>query len=344
MVFIKISLLLISFALAKTELLEFSARQNIHNIKYYFKDGDSNFYTKGKKTLAFSSNYKAFEILVMDTASEFEVTTTDNSNFLILAKTLHHKVLNPSANGHIYHYNLKSKNLTRIGSGIAPKFHLKGRFLSYFNTEQSSLVIINTEFMKTKRLIKINSKNKYYTPQVELFDEETVIFTDLNDHMIPGILKLNTTTKKRSTIYKLDSPASTIEICKSKSTLYILESSIEDNSYSYIYSLPYTEEDISKRTFLLDSPNGPAHGLSCHDENNLFLIKKIPGLSGLVEELIRFNIKDKKSYIHSDLKFTRNYVTISGDILITFRDKVYYIRNKLGEFSINRELVEENDL
>lgn len=346
MVFINILIFLTNFAFARTQLLEFTTKQNIHNIRFLMKDNDSTFYIKGKDTLAFSSNYKSFEVIKTKTPSEFLVKSFgDSKRFLIQVKEQHHSSLNPLFNGKVYLYNLEKKLLQLIGLGVNANIHFQGKFISLFNFEKSQIEIFKTQGLIKFKHIKINSPNKYYIPQIDIFDEETILYTDINNLMVPGILKLNITTKKRTTLYKGIDPATTLEFCKdqnNKLKLFFLESSTRDDSYAYLYSIKYTEDDISKRDFLLDSKLGHAHSLMCK-EDGIFMIKKVPGLINETTELIKYDPKKSKAFILSDLKFTQNYINLENEIVIPYRDKIYHLKNKKGEYTINKELVEQND-
>lgn len=342
--FIKLLILFSPLIHARTVLLEYTAKQSIHNIRYFFKDNDSVFYMKGKSTLAFSSNYKAHEVLKYKNPTQFTLTTHNNNDFLISAKPLINKTMSPAQNAEIYHYNLSTKKIKKVGDGVSPKFHLSGKFFSFYDQEKKILKIINNITGLLVTGIKVNSKSDYYIPQTEIFDEETIIYTDLNDQMIPGILQYNLTKNERKILHKLQSPSDILEICKKNNKVYSLESSVKTKGYANLYSMDYTQKDMSKRDFIFDSPMGPAHSLKCfNDSNNIFFIKNISGQSGQINELIRFDINTKKAYIQTDLKFTKRFLKMADSILVPFRDKIYYITNKDGKFTINKELIENEE-
>ncbi|OIQ16701.1 MAG: hypothetical protein BM556_13640 [Bacteriovorax sp. MedPE-SWde] len=332
------------FSFAKTDLLELTAKQNIQTLRLFYKKNDSNFYQRGKGSLAFSSNYKAFQVLNDDISSQYGVTTFDNSTFLLWKKFDINRVLSPAKDAEIFLYNIKEKKPERIGNGVSPQFHNDGKYFSYYSYTKKVLTVTKLDNRSRSYSIKINSKSPYFSPEVKISSKGKVYFTDQNDKMNMGLLSFDMESRKRELIYKLNEPTVNLSLCSTEDNLYILESSATQKSFTNLYRFSHLERDISKRDFLFQSSVGPAHSLICNvDKERIYMIKGIHGVSGNISELISYKFSDKKAYIHSDLKFVTNAMPIENEIYIPFRKKIYTLKDKEGKFVINKELVEKDE-
>lgn len=340
--FIKL-LLLSTLSFSRTELVELTAKQNIQTLKYFYKKDDSNFYMRGKDSLAFSSNFKSYPVITEETASQYGVTTWNNQDFLIWKSLDSHRVLSPNKDKKIFLYNVKSKTLENIGEGVSPYFFRRGKFISYYSMRNREIVVITTNNRAKTFRIKVNAKDPYFIPSFSISTLDTLYYTDINDRKRSGILSFDLEKKKRSTLYKTTSLGINLELCGTNDNLYILESSSGKKSFTNLYRLNYIETDISKRDFLFESAKGPAHSLHCqNDKERIFFIKNLTGLSGKTSEVLSYHLKVKKAFIHSDLKFVTNLLSIEGKLYIPFRKKIYVLDDLKGKFKINKELKEDD--
>jgi len=343
MEFIKI-LFLSTFAFSRTELVELTTKQNIQTLKYFYKKDDSNFYMKGKDSLAFSSNYKSIPVLTDKIASEYGVATANNNIFLVWKKFDSHRMLAPNSDAEIYLFEVKTKSIEKLGKGVSPKFLRDGRYISYYSMAKKEIVVINRYNRAKTYRIKVNSKSPYYIPSYVLSDLDSLYYTDTNDKMLTGILKVDLDTKKRETLYKTNQYSINLELCSTKDNLYILESASGTDSFTNLYKLSFLEKDISKRDFLFQSSKGPAHSMICDNStDSIFMIKTLKGLSGNISEVISYNMKEKKAYVHSDLKFVTSLLQIEEKLYIPFRKKVFLLDGKDGKLKLKKELVERDD-
>ncbi|WP_198295342.1 hypothetical protein [Bacteriovorax sp. DB6_IX] len=58
--------------------------------------------------------------------------------------------------------------------------------------------------------------------------------------------------------------------------------------------------------------------------------------------MLSYHLKEKKAFIHSDLKFVTNLLSIEGKLYIPFRKKIYVLDDLKGKFKINKELKEDD--
>ena len=343
MVYIKYILLIFiaTSICARTKLLEYSAKQTIHNIKFSFKDNDSSFYQKGKDTLAFTSNFKSFEVLQEKHPTEFQVETQDRKLFIITAKTQHHDMLMANKDGNIYLYNVEKKKLEKVGRGVNATIAQSGKYLSYYNFDEKIIVIKKTLNLSKTTNIPIHGRGPFYIPKFTITDDGILFYTDYNKDNFLGIRKFDLDLNKRETLFKARDLGVYLELCNIGNEVRILESGYTEKTYANIYSIPSRESDISKRKFLFSSTMGPSHNLICEKENTYF-IKSIKGKTSNLTELLRYDHKEKKTFIHSDLSFVTSAIVLNDEVLIPFRKKVYTIKDKKG-FIVNKELVENNE-
>lgn len=324
---------------AKSLLLEYTAKQNIFNIKYSAKKNDTTFYLKGSDTLALSTNYKAFEILKNKDISEFGVIkNSKSSTYLIYSFPNQFEKLTPLASGTIYYFNSETKKLLSLGSGIQPKFSADGNFISYFHPESNRIIFRKILNIDNQLEIKLNSKIVNFRPQVEIIDENNIYYTDRSNENFEGLIKLDFPSQKRVVLTKAESIQTKYEICRNDNGINVLETNYDKKGYTFIYNLALNEMDIAKRNFLFDSKSGSATQLTCTN-NELFFIKYF-GDNSEYSELFMFDLAQKKAYIISDLDFVTNYFKFEDNIYIPFRRSIYATQDKEKNWLISKEFKE----
>ncbi len=335
-------ILILTYSLStfsKTQLLEFTAKQNIFNIKYIAKENDTTFYLKGNDTLALSTNYKALEILKQKGISEFGVVKNPNdSTYLIFSKQNNFESLSPLLSGDIYLFNTNSKKMIMLGNGINPKFNTDGTIISYFQPELNKIIFRKKINLDNPLEIRLNSKQMSFIPQVEIVDEKNIYYTDRNNDYKEGVIKLDFLTQKRIILIKSENIQTRFEICSNSKEVNILETNISPTGFTFIYSLAHSENDLSKRNFLFDSKSGSSFQMSC-SEKEIFFIKYF-GDNAVYSELFRFDIASKKTFVISDLDFVTNYFKFEENIYIPFRRNIYAVQNKEKNWTISKEFKE----
>jgi hypothetical protein len=343
MAFIKL-LILPFLVFSRTALLEFTAKQNIHNIRDTFPEQSSTFYIKGEKELAFSSNFKSYSIIQTETDSQFLINGYNKKFFLITISHDHHNMLQINRNSDLYLYELDKKKNSFIGKGVNASFQADGKYVTYYELDKKQIVITRRDNITKQIFIKINSKNKFFVPDIVITKDERLFFTDHNDDNQIGIIKFDLDTKKRIALYKAEDVSTMIELCEKDQKLFILESSFATKSFANLYHIETQKDDISERSFIYSSSLGPAHSLTCtQEEDRVYFIKKVKGQNANVDELLSVSIKEKKAFVHSDLKFVTATNVINGEVLIPYRRKIFHIKGKDNKYIINKELKEEGE-
>lgn len=331
-----VSLLFIFTINAKTALLELTAKQSIQNIKYITKENDITFYVKSNKILAFSSNFKAYEIIKNSDESEFGIQKHPTKDlYLITSRPSVFENLNSYRDLQIYLYSTSDRKLTVIGNGALANFNHDGSLITYYSFQNSTFYLLKSSNIFEPYKIKLNTKNPYFRPQLAAIDLQNIYYTDLNNDNQIGLLKVDTSNQARSTILKAESLNTKFELAHNATTLYILETLFKKQGFTNIYSLQKGEADISKRNFLFEAIDGSSTQLMLIN-NKLSFIKSF-GPSAKYSEVYSHDLSTKKTFIISDLDFVTTYFRYESNLYIPFREDIFVLNNEAGEYLINKE-------
>lgn len=339
MVLIKTLLLSLSL-FAKTELKELTAKQNIQNIRYLTSKNDTTFYVKGTKSLSVSSNLKAYEIISNDEISDYSIIKHPQSDLYLITE-FKNIFSNLTANpiGQIYLFDIQTKSLTPFTKGIAPSFSQNGEYFYYYNPTDKTIYFYKLINMTEPLKIKINSNFKNFTPNFVIFDLKNIFFTDINNNGEQGIIHLDYEQQKRSTYLKANDRKTRYEITQDDQNLYFLETNYSSEGFTYIYSTPKDEKDLSKRNILFESKTGNAIELRYFDEK-LYFIKYH---DSIYSELSYFDLKEKKAFYITDLDFVSSYYSYEKNIYVPYREKIYSVTDNANNFVMKKEIVEKSE-
>lgn len=318
---------------ARTMLMEFTGKQNTKNIRYLGDSNEFTIYKKGLKDLAFTTNFKAFEIVTSDDYNEYTTSKVNEADHLIWQIPMPHNYLTPSKNGNIYLFRSEKQQVINLGKGVAPQSFDNGKYIQFY--DQRKRIIEVLKFPENIKIlsIRLNSRRPYYQPQVIIHNNE-LFYTDLNDKKIEGILRINLKDKNRSIVTRASSTSKRFTLCLNDKII-AMESDLLSNSTSF--SL-YKEDTFTE---IFSANIGPSHSLICELSNdNVFFVSRIQGATKKISEVVEFDLKTKKLIKRSDLKFVSNISILNNQLIIPYRDKFYMIKNSTGKYVIKEALNE----
>lgn len=341
--FIKI-ILFSTLVFSKSKLLEFSTRQNIHNLKYDALNGIT-FYLKGTKSLAYSAKNKANVVIENKVDSEFDVIKVNEDQYIISVKEDNYRDLAFIKDAQIFLYSIKSAKLTPIGSGSYPIFHPLSNYMSYTREDKNKLFIevVNTRNYLDRFSIPLNSRDLLFRPQVAILNDGIIYYTDRNKEFLPQLNLYNNRSKKNYILREFKKENTTLSLALNKDKLFLLESEIGPKSYLELSSLKVGSIDYSKKIPLFNSQFGPAFNLNILN-NELFFITTLKSEnSNLINkrEVVSFSLEDKKLYQRSDLNYVSTIVVHNDTILVPYKDDIFLLKNKAGKYTLNKEIKSE---
>lgn len=333
-----------SLSQARSKLLELTTRQNVHNLKLNSLNGIT-FYLKGKNTLAYAAKNRANIIIEKKTNSEFDVIKVTEELYIISVKEEHFKSFNFFQEAEIYFYNIKSNELKFIEKGSYPKLHKESGYISFVKEDQNklSIQVINSKNFLDRFEIALKTSDLLYRPQVVIFDDSLVYFTDRNKDFLEYLSVYNNRSKKNFLIYEYETTNTKLSLTNNENSIFMLESLIGSNSYIQLSSLEKGSIDYTKKTPLFNMTFGPGFNLQYNNDHLYFVMTLKSENSNLINqrELVAYSLKEKKLYQRSDLNYVSSFVIQNEKVFIPYKDKIYLIKNKEGNFTITEEIKSE---
>jgi len=328
-----------SFLWAETDLPELITKQDKKNIRFISDDGKYTYYQRSNGIFQFSTNYKVEEVIRLKERTQFNIITSHNLKYLILeADETYNTYLSLKAKKKIYVLEYGTKTIKKVAEGIPIGLHLNDQYISYYEPNTRSLIILNHLNPSIKTVIKLaNSKNPYFIPQIVMPDVDTIVYTDLNKDALPGILIHKINSGKTSVLEKLDTANKQIEICLSDDKLYIgnygLDPLTKGSSISY---LEPSKLDMETKKVLYQSTENDLGSLKCNlGKDKIYFIKKSRSELGKVTfDAAQFDTKTKDIEMLSDIRFATSLVVMDGKLLLPYQNKHYVIKgsNNLTDF------------
>ncbi len=315
----------------KEQLPELLAKQATNNIRFITNDGKITYYQKRSGQLLLSQNYKVSEVLKGTPANHYTLLATKNRNKIIIQENVnYHTYYSLRGAEKIYVVNFGQSSARYVGMGNGPRLHLNDEWMSYYSHQNKTIYFEHTTNSALKFQIVINArKNPYFTPQVTMYDEDQILYTDMNEDGIQGIFHFKRSTGKSILKYKQTTLFSRIELCNSDSNIYIGEfGHLLTGPGTIIQKINYKNiESFNGLESIYSSPfNDPGH-INCRDDNLLYFSKNI-GSSNYkaIYEIIALDVTTKKEQVLTYFKSTSQLIDMDGVYLVNEKGKTYIVK------------------
>jgi hypothetical protein len=314
----------------KVDLPELLTKSEIRNIRYLSKDGSITYYQRRSGNLLLSTNYKVSEVISSKMGSQYQIqSTSSEKNLIVSVDESFHTFFSVRHLKKLYVLPYGKKNATELGWGLAPRLHLNDSWVSYYNPYKSALVFKNLMTTALEFSISVKSElNPFFIPQVVMLDDKTILYTDVNNKGIHGILKYDRALNSIKPVFKSAYSSQKIEICLGYEHLFIGEFGINDNdSGSIIAKVNLKTFDIDKADVIYQSKNNDFGNIKCHFKKEfLYFIKNISKVGGRIEsDVISFHHKKKIVKRLSKLKYVSQLISMGEKLLIPYRGKYYVL-------------------
>ena len=273
-----IALSLSFMSIGSATLTEVASKQSLPDLRYSSSDGKTIFYQNHSGELLYATNYKVQQVLKSKAVrnTDYQVTVSPHKIFAAITQDEHvHDFLSLRKEKNIYLIKIGSTNPELINQGIAPQLHLQDTWLSYYRPVQKTLVIRGISNPNKEYQIQLsNNLNPYFIPQVIMPSEDTVLYTDINNSGLMGLLQYDFTKNTVTPILKTASPLEKIEICANDSTAFIGLFGINRSSLgSAITAYNFKKNAFADRKIIYESKNNDPGNLKCQSSGNLYFVK-----------------------------------------------------------------------
>ncbi|GEM_PF-687663 len=327
-------------------------KQSIHNIRFFSSDNKHTYAQTRSGGLIHSTNYQVNPILEGAPGTNYNITGTSNQKKLIILKNeKYHIFLSARELSEIYVTKWGSEDKPiRIGMGTAPKLHLNDTVVSFYNPYTSTINFMNIDNMITKFSLKLlNILDPYFIPEVIMLSNGNVLYTDINDKGVTGIMLWDRGPNIYKNIWKASAVETRVELCIKDGEIFILNKSLQKTSRTTIHSMTAIEDELKGAKNIYESDSADFGNMICELPTKLYFIKEVfPGTT----EAIEFNLADKKINVLTDFKATTQIINVDGILLVPHEGATYVIagehnfkndslKGKTVNEKINEEISEE---
>lgn len=325
------------------ELPKLSTKQTIDNLRFVSKEGTFTYYQRRNGTLLLSKNFEVTEVLKGSPGTHYQLSSTiHREKVLITQDTNYHDHLNLRAPKKIYALDYGDQTPQFLGEGLSPKLHVQDTWISYYQPSLKKLIFrsLQSEAIGFEIELK-NIKNPYFIPQARVVGEDQVIYTDLNEMGVPGVLLYDRKSEEIEIFSRADSPDQKIEICTQKGFLYIMTAgTLDNNSGTILSSYPVDKLKAPERKTIYESVKNDLGNMICEAESNkIFFIKNTANLKNeTAHEVAQINLeKNNELSVLTQLKYATQLINLDGRIIIPYRND-YFVAQGDHQLTVDDKL------
>lgn len=255
-------------------------------------------------------------------------STSVRKKLLVVRNNNYNTFLSINTPKDIYILKYGKANPVLIGKGLGPKLHLQDNWVSFFKQQTKTISFVNTSNKALNFKIKLFNKiNPYFIPEVEMISSNKIIYTDINNEGLQGLLKFSVNMKKISPIYKTKSYGKKLEICINGNTPYLGSFPYFNNDQtSSIWKINTVPSKTDQLLEVYTSKSKDIGNMQCNiDHNKIFFIKNTKADQTEVAQLDLIN-KSYKSL--TNVKNATQIVNMDGRLIFPYMGKYYLIFGK----------------
>ncbi len=329
-----ICLLLSKFTFAKSKLPILATKQDIHNIRFISSDGKYTYYQRSSGDLILSSNYNIRSVLKGQKLTQYKVYGSKwRKKIIISVSGDYHYYYNIRQLNKLYQVEFGKNEAELLGMGTNPTLHLNDSWISYFNPYNRKIHFQNLGHKELQFEISLANKiNHYFVPSVVMPDNKTVIYTDLDEKGLPGIMRFSINNKKFDLILKGKTHMAKIELCLDNNKLYVGHFGIgkrnQSSTIQVIDKITNITMKNSRKIYHSDL-NDIGNIICSMADNNLYFVKSLKTSSGKINnEIVSIEPVSGKISILTDLKYASQVINIDGRLICPFRGQYYLVIGK----------------
>jgi hypothetical protein len=305
-------------------------KQPLRNVRYISKDGVFTYFQNGTGQLLLSRNYQAKEVLKGLPGSNYLMTSTKSRKYILFTVDEHyHGFYGIREPLKIYKIRYGKFIADQIGLGQNPQLHLDDTWATFYNFQERVLYFQSLITKAIRFKIQLNNiTNPYFNPHVAMIDRETVLFSDINDDGIPGILIFSRGEKKSRAIFKGDNVREKVELCLQDGNLIIGSFGLDkSNKGSKILSMPVKGLKFTEKTELYRSKLNDIGNMVCNfEKDGIYFVKNLSENIKAQFEATRLDLLTKETKILSDVGYANQIVPMDDKLLLPFRGKVFVLK------------------
>ncbi|MDB9786608.1 hypothetical protein OAB57_00760 [Bacteriovoracaceae bacterium] len=311
---------------------EYLTRQPSSKLRFISNENSLTFFQKQNGVLSVSNYLKLSDIYKGPPHTHYNIFATPYQKFfLVEIDPFFVNGFNIQSNKFIFKMNRTGNNFTPVTLGQSPKLHLEDTWISSYNMQNKTISLHKSD-LKTHLFIAIkNSVNPYFIPEVIVYKDRDILYTDINQEGRSALILLNRQSKTLTPLLKTQSPGVKIEICLHDDQLYVGQFSIGDVTWGSSISTLNLEKtkDFKHLKELYRSKKADIGNLVCHlHPSKVFFVQNqtdVTDITLVKSEVVSVDLKSKKIETLSDARYGTRVVATSDKLLLDYNNKLYII-------------------
>lgn len=334
-VFICLSFLISNIGLASA-LPELLTKQSLDNIRYISDDGKTTYFQKRSGSLHLTYLFNTYDILTLTANTQFTVHVSSfKKKVLVSANKTYLTNHTFFAEPDLYVGEFNSKIISPIGKGTKAKLHLLDSWISYYHPKTKEIEIKEIGNDKNSFTVKLKNKvNPYFSPEVIMTNEQTVVYTDLTPEGYTIAYKIDRRDGQIVALIRTNYPGMKIEMCLADKKIYWGQFSLGDTDHGS--SIFLTEVDslmkLNKQDLIYSSPRNDLGHIICETNNDkLYFISAINKESEInikSTEATEFDLKTKVTNVLSQIGDATQLIRLDNRVLIPYRGKLLVVKGE----------------
>jgi hypothetical protein len=332
MVWINILILMSGLGFAK-DLPKFLTKHSIDNLRFMSSDGRYAYVEKRPGVLGFVSSFKSIDFLSESSTSGFIMSGTPARQRLVIESIPNeHNENNLMKVNKIMTIDWGNSQTKEIGFGLDARLQLQDEWITFYLPDDRTITVKNIITQKSY-LIRLSPKtHPFFRPEVAMVNDETIVYTEINEKGYAALLQYNLITQKATILYKSSQTATRIELCQTKGYLGVGEFPFEGiNRGSSISIIKLgTGINLAGLTNIYKSVDNDTGNMVCLDKSIYFVktMRQNKKLSVRTTEAVKLDLATSKIEVKTEFGSVAQIINMDGTILIPFRDDFYVLEGQ----------------
>lgn len=322
--------LLIASAAAE-EAPKLLTKHGVDSIRYISMDGRVAYVNKRPGVLALVGFFRSKDFLTEAQTSDFIVhASEDRVRTLFEVVPAIHTEYNLLKDHKILSAKYGDTDAKEVGSGQQARLHLADEWMSYFRPKEKEIVIQNLVTEKKYTILLSPKPSTFYVPEVIMPNAETVVYTDVNDKGLAGVISYNLKTAKSNIIYKASQTGTRMEICQGESFFALGEFPYEGITRKSQILLMKSRTNLNSYETLYSSLDQDLGNIACSNRAVYFVktLNQDKKLGLKKTEVAEIEVKTGKVKIRTDLSYVSQVFNMDGRILAPFRGEFFVLEGE----------------
>lgn len=324
----------------RSKLPILATKQSLESLRFVSLDGRFNYYQRRSGALLLATNYQVVEVLQGSPGTHYTLSASPARQKVVISQNqTFHDYLSLRQGEKIYSVNYGEETPTYIDEGLYPELHLNDSWISYFNANTRHYHFRNFNNQALRFSIRLNNtRNPYFIPQSYMHTDSIILYKDLNQAGITGLLSYNRQEEEATLITKVDHADQTLEFCVHENHFFLMQRGINDSTFGtrVYHSTPAKILQGETPELVYTSEANDIGHLDCSaKKGSLYFIKNTGTIPNRhTYEVAELKLETKKVEVLSDLNYATQLVNLDGRLLIPYRGQFYVI---LGDSDLTEE-------